>query len=156
MTQKIWEKRERTMATCNVNKRDSKKLRNRNGDVNLVARFRRTRKGQKLVVNGTAWGVEGRNGSDYYEIRIGSDGVLYCNCPDYNFRGHKSNHSNPGTNYMCKHVRAYLVHAVKMISNGISMDSEVIIYNEVITNAAIESIGREAAAGNKVAGRKAA
>ena len=144
------------MSTCQINKRDAAKLRNANGDANLVARFRRTRKGQKLVVNGVEWGVTGRNGSDYYEIRIGTDGVLYCSCPDYKIRGHKSNRVNPGTNYMCKHVRAYLVHASKMISNDVAMDSEAIIYNEQITVAAIERIGREAVAGYKVAGRKVA
>lgn len=144
------------MATCKVNSRDSKKLRNRNGDVNLVARFRRTRKGQVLNVGHGDWGVQGRNGSDYYEIRIGSDGVLYCSCPDYAIRGHKSNYLNPGTNYMCKHVRAYLVHAVRMMREGVAMDSEAIIYNAQITEAAIERMGDAAVAGNKIASRRAA
>ena len=143
-------------ATCNINKTDAKKFRNKAGDTNLVARYRRTRKGQVLNVNGKDWGGLGKNGSDYYEIRIGSDGVMYCSCPDYKFRGNKSNRQNPGTNYMCKHVRAYLCHASNMIQNGVAMDSEAIIYNEGITAIAIARLGHEAADGQKIGSRRVA
>jgi len=150
------EKELKMTTTCNIKKTDSQKFRNREGNVNLVARFRRTRKGQKLNVGHGNWGVDGKDGSDYYSIQIGADGVLYCNCPDYKIRGHKSNRVNPGTNYMCKHVRAYLVVASKMISEGVSMNSEAIIYNAQVTEAAIELLGNEAARGQKVGSRKVA
>lgn len=137
------------MATCRIKKSDAVRNRNRNGDVNLVARFRRTRKGQLLTdVNGNQWGVEGRDGSDYYSIRIGSDGILYCSCPDYKFRGHNSNKVTGG-NYICKHVRCYLQHAVRMLEEGVAMDSECIIYNETVTRAAIVALHAAAEAGMK-------
>lgn len=141
--------------TCKINKADAAKKRNRNGQTNLVARYRRTRKGEKLTVNGEKWGVDGRDGSDYYSIQLGSDGVLYCSCADYKFHGHKSNRMSPGTNYMCKHIRAYLIRATTMIAQGVSMDSEAIIYNEPVTVAAIVRLGHDAHQGRKVAVRKA-
>lgn len=140
--------------SCKINKRDSK-LRNRDGYANLVARYRRTRKGTVLTdVTGKSWGGEGVDGSDYYSIRIGSDGVLYCSCPDYKFRGFRAN-SATGTNYICKHVRAFLARAARMIDAGVSMDSECIIYNEAVTVAAIAALGSAAAAGQK-SGRRVA
>ena len=141
---------------CKINKKNSKTKRNLNGQTNLVARYRRTRKGQTLEVEGRHWGSVGIDGSDYYTIQLGADGVLYCSCMDYKIRGHKSNRANPGTNYMCKHVRAYLVRAAKMIDAGVSMDSETIIYNEEVTVAAIELLGNEAKQGQKVGSRKVA
>lgn len=141
--------------SCKINKRDEVKMRNRDGHTNLVARFRRTRKGQVLSApDGTTWGGEGVDGSDYYSIRIGSDGVLYCSCPDYNFRGHKANRAT-GQNYICKHIRVFLMHAAGMINRGIFLDSECIIYNESVTRAAIAILGDAAARGAK-AGRRVA
>ena len=140
---------------CQVNKRDARIMRNLDGNVNLIARYRRTRKGQFLTdVNGREWGVEGVDGSDYYSIRIGSDGILYCSCPDYQYRGHRSNKVNGG-NYICKHIRCFLQHAVGMLEVGISMDSECIIYNEAVTHAAIVKLYAASVAGVKI-GRKVA
>lgn len=138
------------MERCNPNKnRDSKK--NLYGESNIVALWRRTRKGQKLVINDVEWGVDGRNGSDYYEVRMGADGVLYCNCMDYKIRGFKSNRANPGTNYMCKHVRAFLNHVVKMINDGTAQDSECVLYKPEVAIACVSRLGAAAAAGQKVA-----
>jgi hypothetical protein len=138
------------MKRCKPNqKRDSK--RNLFGESNIVALWRRTRKGEFLNIDGKDWGVEGRNGSDYYEIRLGADGVLYCSCPDYNFRGHKSNKANPGTNYLCKHVRAFLNHVVKMINGDVAMDSECVLYKPEVAVAYVAKLGAAAAAGQKVA-----
>lgn len=137
------------MATCKINKRDAVKIRNRNGDANLIARYRRTRKGQILTdVEGKTWGVEGKDGSDYYEIRVGVNGILYCSCPDYRFRGHKANKATGG-NYICKHVRCFLQHAVEMLEWEVAMDSECIIYNETVTRAAIVALYAPAVAGDK-------
>ncbi|MBN2258375.1 MAG: SWIM zinc finger family protein [Anaerolineaceae bacterium] len=85
---------------------------------------------------------------------MGSDGVLYCSCPDYQFRGHKANRATGG-NYICKHVRAFLVRASRMIVAGVAMDSEVIIYNQAVTEAAIERLGEAAISGAK-SGRRVA
>jgi len=136
---------------CTINKKDSIRLRDIDGNPNLIARWRKTRKGQKQVADGKKIGGEGVNGSSYYEIRLGSDGVLYCSCPDYHFRGHASNHQNPGTNYLCKHVQAYLSHADEMLEEGVDMDSECIIYNEPVTRAAIYNFAPAIVAGDKVA-----
>jgi hypothetical protein len=122
--------------SCKINKRDQVEIRDIDGNPNLVGRYRRTRKGKKIVVDGVEIGGEGKNGSSYYDIRLGADGILYCSCDYYFFRGHASNRKTPGTNYLCKHVKAYLVHAVQMISDGKSMDSECIIYNESVTTIA--------------------
>lgn len=103
-------------------------LKDRKGNPNIVALFRRTRKGQRLVVGGKAVGVEGRDGSDYYEIRLGADGVLYCACGDYKGRGHKWNRENPGRHYACKHIGALLEHFAGMVDRGVSVDSEAVIY----------------------------
>jgi len=115
------------MKACRPNKKRERRF-DRAGRPNVVALWRRTRKGQKLVIDGTSWGVEGRNGSDYYEIRAGADGVIYCSCMDYAVRGHKSNRANPGTNYLCKHVRAFLAHVVGMVDAGVAMDAECVLY----------------------------
>ena len=144
------------MTQCNINVRDAKQFRDIDGEPNLVARFRRTRKGEVIEVDGVPWGGEGKDGSDYYAIRLGGDGVMYCSCPDYKFRGHASNHKTPGTNYMCKHVRLFLIHAVDMVANGVAMDSECIIYNAAVTEVAIERLGAAAAAGQKISKVKAA
>jgi hypothetical protein len=144
------EKAEKKMKACTPNKkRDSKK--NLYGESNIVALWRRTRKGQKLVIDGTAWGVEGRNGSDYYEIRVGADGILYCSCKDYQIRGHKSNRANAGTNYLCKHVRAFLNHVRRMIDDGVAQDSECVLYKPEVALAYVGKLGAAAAAGQKVA-----
>jgi len=143
------------MKTCNIKRSDRIKFRSVNGDANLIARFRRTRKGQRLKMDGREWGVKGRDGSDYYSLRIGGDGIFYCSCVDYKIRGHKSNKDNKGSNYMCKHVRAYLSMAAKMIDDGVAMNSEAIIYNEAVTVSAIERLGGYALQGQKVAFAKA-
>jgi len=138
------------MNSCTPNKkRDA--ARNLNGESNIVALYRRTRKGQKLMINDVAWGVEGKNGSDYYEIRLGADGILYCSCMDYKVRGHKSNRANPGTNYLCKHVRAFLNHVVKMIDEGVAMDSECVLYKAEVAAEYAAKFGIAARAGVKVA-----
>ena len=138
------------MKRCKPNQKvDSK--RNLNGESNVVALWRRTRKGQKLVVNGEEQGVDGRNGSDYYEIRVGSDGVLYCNCMDYKIRGFKSNRVNPGTNYMCKHVRAFLAHVVGMINEKVAQDTDCVLYKPEVALQFYIKLGAAAEAGRKVA-----
>jgi len=136
------------MKACKPNKkRDSK--RDRNGESNIVGLFRRTRKGQTLSINGENWGVEGKNGSDYYEIRVGADGVMYCNCMDYKIRGFKSNRNNGG-NYICKHVRAFLNHIVGMVNRGEAMDSECIIYKPAVALAYADRFSAELATKAKV------
>lgn len=138
------------MKACTPNKnRDSKK--NLYGESNIVGLWRRTRKGQKLVIDGQEWGVDGRDGSDYYEIRIGADGIMYCSCMDYKIRGFKSNRANHGTNYMCKHVRAFLLHVRKMIDAGVAQDSECVLYKPEVAVACFSKLGAAAAAGQKVA-----
>lgn len=137
------------MKSCKPNeKRDSK--RNRMGESNIVALWRRTRKGQYLAIEGATVGVEGRNGSDYYEIRVGSDGIMYCSCMDYSIRGHKSNRANPGSNYLCKHVRAFLNHVVKMINGNVAQDSECVLYKAEVALAYAVKFGAAAAAGQSV------
>ncbi len=120
-----------TFENAKVNSRDKVSKKDRSGKTNLVARFRRTRKGEVLKVNGTAIGGTGIDGSDYYALRLGADNVLYCECPDYKFRGHKYNKQRgfgqPA--YKCKHVVAALDHAVAMIQKGVNMDSEMIVYD---------------------------
>ncbi len=135
------------MKACTPNKkRDAK--RNLNGESNIVGLFRRTRKGEKLSINGEDWGVEGKNGSDYYEVRVGADGIMYCNCMDYKIRGHKSNRN--GGNYMCKHVRAFLTHITGMINRNEAMDSECIIYKPKVALAYASKFSADIAAGSKV------
>jgi len=138
------------MKRCTPNQKiDSK--RNLDGESNVVALWRRTRKGQKLVVNGEEQGGLGINGSDYYEIRVGADGVMYCSCGDYKFRGFKSNKANPGTNYMCKHVRAFLGHVVGMINGKVAQDSECVLYKPDVALTHYIKLGEAAEAGRKVA-----
>jgi hypothetical protein len=129
---------------CQPNaKRDAKK--DRNGNSNIVALYRRTRKGQKQVVGGQELGVEGVNGSDYYEIRIGVDDVLYCSCPDYKFRGHRWNREH-ASHYACKHIAAAMAHFVGMTQRGISVDSEMIVYKpEVLVSEAMRIAAAAAA-----------
>ena len=129
---------------CQPNaKRDAKK--DRNGQSNIVALYRRTRKGQYQEVGGRTLGGEGVNGSDYYEIRIGVDGVLYCSCPDYKFRGHKWNRTHE-SHYACKHIAAALAHFAGMAQRGISIDSEMIVYKPEVLVAEAMRIAAAAAA----------
>jgi hypothetical protein len=139
---------------CKPNaKRDAKK--DRSGNSNIVALYRRTRKGQYQHVNGQDLGVAGVNGSDYYEIRIGVDGVLYCSCPDYKFRGHKWNRTHE-SHYACKHIAAALAHFATMAQRGISMDSEMIVYKpEALVAEAVRIAAAAAAAAATKATRTA-
>jgi hypothetical protein len=131
------------MKRCKPNKRRERRF-DRQGNPNVVALWRRTRKGQRLAFDGREWGVEGRNGSDYYEIRVGDDGILYCSCPDYRFRGFKSN-LRTGGNYLCKHVRAFLSHVTGMIEAGIAMDAECVLYQPEVALAYAGRFGKVAA-----------
>jgi hypothetical protein len=132
------------MHACKPNsKRDASK--DRNGNSNIVALFRRTRKGQKQIASGQELGVEGVNGSDYYEIRLGSDGVLYCSCPDYKFRGHRWNREH-ASHYACKHIVVALEHFGTMAQRGISMDSEMIVYKPEVLVAEAARLAAAAAA----------
>ena len=138
---------------CTPNpKRAAKK--SRNGNPNVVALWRRTRKGQKLAVWGEEVGGFGKNGSDYYEIRVGADGTIYCSCPDYRFRGFKSNHATGGT-YICKHVRAFLAHVIGMINRGEAMDSECVLYQQDVALRYAMEFAPAIAAGLKSADRVA-
>jgi len=133
--------------SCKPNsKRDASK--DRNGQSNIVALFRRTRKGQKQVASGQELGVEGVNGSDYYEIRIGVDGVLYCSCPDYKFRGHRWNREH-ASHYACKHIVVALEHFATMAQRGVAMDSEMIVYRPEVLVAEAARLSAAAAAASE-------
>lgn len=54
-------------------------------DPKIEGEFDRISKVQFEVMEGhvRVWSTSGRQ----YEVRYGADGVLYCNCPDWRFRG---------------------------------------------------------------------
>lgn len=98
-------------------KEADRRFKNKLGECNIVARVRATRKGQH------AYGgpCEGTDGNRYHVVRIGADGVLYCDCPSWRF-----SKSSPKT---CKHIRS-LVETVKACVNaGHNKTVDVIIYN---------------------------
>ncbi len=100
------------------------------GNDNLVARVRRTRKGKKLgvVTHGAKTESAGKNGSSYYVIRRaatdhGTGLHLYCSCPAQRF---KAKYGNP-----CKHTSLLLAQAPAMLEAGIneSMKRDIILYD---------------------------
>ena len=92
-------------------------FKNRMGESNIVARVRATRKGQHAY----SGPCEGTDGNRYHVIRIGSDGVLYCDCPAWRFAK-----TSPKT---CKHVRALVATVRECVARGENKTVDVIIYN---------------------------
>jgi len=120
-------------------KAEDLQFKNNRGVPNVVARVRKTRKGKKGC--GT---TAGTNGSTYYVIRLGGDGVLYCThpstrqpCPSFKF---KSGLKAPATGGppTCKHVRALLEAVVELVNSGVNKTNDMIIYN---ARAIIEAAG---------------
>jgi len=106
-------------------KKEDLRFVNRAGDCNVVARVRKTRKGEKGL--GTTAGV---NGSVYYVIRLGVDGKLYCTlpstnrpCPSFTFK------KGLDANGHCKHVRALLASVRELVASGVNQNTDIIIYN---------------------------
>jgi hypothetical protein len=127
--------------------------RDRKGRVNIVALYRRTRKGERQEIYGQPLGSKGIDGSDFYELRIGADGVLYCSCADYAYRGHRWNRAHRGqTPYACKHIVAAMAHFAEMARRGVSRDSEMIVYQpEVLVAVAAQRAAAAAAQARRTA-----
>ncbi len=90
---------------------------NLRGEENLVARVRKTRKGQKsgFVSSNCGGESEGINGNGYYVIRRAAHGQgtglhLYCSCPAQRFH---SGYGKP-----CKHVKRLLAEGPSVIARG--------------------------------------
>ncbi|MFA4971220.1 MAG: hypothetical protein WC683_01315 [bacterium] len=133
--------------------RHLRRLCDSDGHPNVVALYRRTRRGQRQEVCGRPLGGAGVHGGGYYVLRLGSDGVLYCSCADYFHRGHAWNRAHPGAQpYACKHVIAAMAHYAGMIERGVSRDREMIVYRPEVL---VAEAGRRAAVSAAAARRTA-
>ena len=84
---------------------------------NIVARVRRTRKGQRsgYESDNCSQETKGKNGSGYYVIRRALPGVqsphtTYCSCPAQKFHA--------GYGNLCKHGKRVLREAMDILENG--------------------------------------
>ena len=98
---------------------DGRPFKDKQGNDNLVARVRKTRKGKKLgvVSDGAKKESVGVNGSSYYVIRRaahdhGTGLHLYCSCPA---QKHHAKFGNP-----CKHLKKFLEEAPEMLEAGVT------------------------------------
>lgn len=98
-------------------KAEDRRFKNKLGECNIVARVRATRKGQHAY----SGPCEGTDGNRYHVIRLGADGVLYCDCPSWRF--------SKGPAKTCKHVRALLSTVHECVTSGENRTVDVIIYN---------------------------
>ncbi len=126
-----------TLAAKAVDKSDRPFV-DRSGNPNLVARVRRTRKGQTTGYTSSNCSKEskGSNGSDYYVIRRavtdhGTGLHLYCDCPAQRFQ---ARYGNP-----CKHIAQLVAVAPQMMALGLTESDkrDIIIYNPAAIEEAV-------------------
>lgn len=115
--------------------REKAGMRARDGSLNLVARVRKTRKGQLsgLKSDGVKKESEGVNGSSFYIIREAAANAqgpmrLYCDCPAQRFH---SGYGKP-----CKHTKKLLAEYRAILAGGEFRSVDVIVYDPKAVEAA--------------------
>ena len=122
-----------------------KPFRDRQGRPNIVARVRRTRKGQRsgYASDNCSQETKGRDGSGWYVIRRAREGAqaphtTYCSCPAQRFHA--------GYGNLCKHGKRLLREALDILERGEreGPNRDIIIYDPVAILEALHAAAAQA------------